>query len=155
MKKVSDVKIRLANIDDLEDIVRLETCSEHEVYSKAIISDSLKNKNYYNIVAIKDNSVVGYLNAIMVVDECELLKIVVDPLFRKQGFGAMLIDELKQFCLEKKIVAILLEVRVDNVAGIRLYEKENFQAIGKRNGYYNGVDAILYRCILDDQKNKL
>ena len=151
---MSNLEIRLATIDDLSDIELLENSCEHDVYSKDIIKNSLNNKNYYNIVIVENNKVIGYLSSMMVCDECELLKIVVDPYSRNNGIGSKLIEQLKTHCEENKITSIFLEVRKDNVAGIRLYEKERFEIIGIRSGYYNGVDAILYGCKLDDKKNQ-
>jgi ribosomal protein S18 acetylase RimI-like enzyme len=43
-------------------------------------------------------------------------------------------------------VYIDLEVRADNGAAIRAYEREAFLAVGRRKAYYrDGADAILYR----------
>ena len=37
----------------------------------------------------------------------------------------------------------MLEVKVDNINAIKLYEKFDFKVIHTRRGYYNGVDALI------------
>ena len=37
----------------------------------------------------------------------------------------------------------MLEVKVDNINAIKLYEKFDFKVIHIRRGYYNGVDALI------------
>lgn len=38
---------------------------------------------------------------------------------------------------------ITLEVRIDNLPALKLYEKYQFKQVAIRKGYYNGVDGIL------------
>ena len=42
---------------------------------------------------------------------------------------------------------VLLEVRADNAAAQRLYERRGFTEIGRRRGYYqpSGADAVVMR----------
>lgn len=44
---------------------------------------------------------------------------------------------------------VFLEVRAENTAAIRLYERTGFEVAGGRRGYYGrGADAIVMRCWL-------
>ena len=38
---------------------------------------------------------------------------------------------------------VTLEVRIDNIPAIKLYEKCGFKKIAIRQNYYNGIDGIL------------
>ena len=41
--------------------------------------------------------------------------------------------------------AATLEVRVDNLIAISLYEKFGFEKVSIRKGYYDGVDGLLMK----------
>lgn len=150
---MSNILIRRATIEDADVIHNIDSEYEHERYSLENIKMSLLNNLHYNIILSVNNVVVGYLSAMIIIDECELLKIVVRKNYRKCGYGDMLISELKKCCQEKDVRKIFLEVREDNVAGNKLYLKNGFVCDNKRSGYYNGVDAIVYRCDLHDKKD--
>lgn len=150
---MNNIEIRCATIEDATDIFEIDNEYEHERYSIESIKESLLNKFNYNIVLYVDDNPVGYLSAMIVIDECELLKIVVRKNYRRCGYGDMLIAELKKYCHEHDVTKIFLEVREDNVSGNSLYKKNGFVLDAKRIGYYNGVDAIIYRCDLHDKKD--
>ena len=38
---------------------------------------------------------------------------------------------------------ITLEVNINNISAIKLYEKNGFKVVSKRENYYNGVDGYL------------
>jgi ribosomal-protein-alanine N-acetyltransferase len=74
--------------------------------------------------------------------EREVLNIAVRPAFRRQGLGALLLEnELK------RQANIFLEVRESNVAAIQLYKKAGFIQISRRRDYYDSPreSAIVMR----------
>lgn len=84
----------------------------------------------------------------------ELTLVAVDPEVRGAGVFHSLLASIRQRIAETagaagggaSSTAIDLEVRADNRSAIRAYEKNGFEKIGLRVGYYaDGVDAFLYR----------
>ena len=145
---MNSLSIRIASQDDLNDILFLENQTETERYSKDVLLASLNNDTYLNIVAFNNDICVGYLTSNIVLDECSLLKIIVDKNYRKKGVGGELISFLESQLKAKGVTNILLEVREDNVGAISLYEKCCFVKQGIRKNYYNDCDALLYgKCI--------
>jgi ribosomal-protein-alanine N-acetyltransferase len=78
--------------------------------------------------------------------ECELENLVVLESHRRSGLGSQLMRSLIGLSRERSIQRILLEVRESNYAARALYEKLNFQPIGRRRGYYGQPpeDALLF-----------
>lgn len=67
------------------------------------------------------------------------------PELRGQGNGTKLMALFLEAMKAREVTEITLEVRVDNVSAIRLYEKFGFEQVGIRKGYYKGIDGILMR----------
>jgi ribosomal-protein-alanine N-acetyltransferase len=68
--------------------------------------------------------------------EWELENIAVLPEFRRHGLGRRLLSALIKQARLQGAERIFLEVRVSNLAAIRLYELAGFQQLGRRKGYY-------------------
>jgi ribosomal-protein-alanine N-acetyltransferase len=96
--------------------------------------------NHNTILYTFNEKIVAYLLYLDGLESNELLRIGVLPDFRRKGFAIKLIQSLIN--LNK---SIYLEVRSDNLYGIKLYEKMGFKMIGKRKKYYNdGMDGLVY-----------
>jgi GNAT superfamily N-acetyltransferase len=50
-----------------------------------------------------------------------------DPLHRGKGVNAIIIEDLKEWCLSQKITELRLDVYNDNPSAIRAYEKVGFK----------------------------
>ena len=78
--------------------------------------------------------------------EAELLRIAVDPAHRGQNFGRLLLEACQRALEAEGLTQLYLEVRVSNVAAIRLYGACGWRRCGLRPGYYpDGEDAALFR----------
>ena len=53
-------------------------------------------------------------------------------------------EHIINFCIEKKIKQINLEVSSNNATAINLYKNFDFQKVGLRKKYYGKYDAILF-----------
>lgn len=137
--------VESATINDVCDIENLEKSYPYEVYSKAQINEMFGYDYYRILKCVKDNRLVGYLCATIVFDECNLLKIIVDKEFRQRGIGRHLIEKLIEVCQNSNVNNLYLEVRCDNNTAIDFYESVGFEFVDRRVGYYNGVDAKIYR----------
>ncbi len=74
--------------------------------------------------------------------EREVLNIAVKPEFRRQGFGALLLDHEV-----KRKANIFLEVRESNGPAIQLYKNAGFIQLSRRRDYYDNPreSAIVMR----------
>ena len=147
---MSNVCIRIATKDDCDSILRLENQYGIDVYSESGILSMFDYDYYYVYVLELDNKVIGYISATIIIDECNLIKIIIDNNYRKYGYGKMLLDYLINKCKEKCIDKIYLEVREDNNIAKSFYQKNGFKKESVRTGYYDGVDAEIFWYYIND-----
>ncbi|MFY9119786.1 MAG: GNAT family N-acetyltransferase, partial [Syntrophomonadaceae bacterium] len=74
----------------------------------------------------------------------------VDPKWRGQGLGRVLMEEAEKIARQKKALRILLEVRPSNYVALALYESMGYMETGRRPAYYtdNCEDAIIMTKLL-------
>ncbi len=80
--------------------------------------------------------VLGYLVAMMGVDETHLLNITVDPGCRRQGWARFMLDALALWSRGQGAQQLWLEVRQSNEAARGLYRACGFREVGLRRAYY-------------------
>ncbi|MBE6140731.1 MAG: GNAT family N-acetyltransferase [Firmicutes bacterium] len=133
--------IRVAKEDDIEFLNQLGLLN-YENFDKRFDLKSDLNNNLVIILVYDDNDIKGFLYALNLIDNIDLLYIVTDERYRRKGVA----KELLNYLIKKYQKPIMLEVRVDNSAAISLYESLNFQKIYMRKKYYNNlIDAIIMR----------
>lgn len=77
-------------------------------------------------------------------EESELFNVCVHPRYRHKGLGRRLMAFYIDFCAQKGVKKIFLEVSPLNLPALRLYHSLAFQEAGIRKGFYQGkYDAIL------------
>lgn len=110
-------------------------------WTKQQILDSLKSENtlFYGIILSGElASCVSILNGI---DNIEILDVATKENYKKQGFAQKLINFVIANKSEEQSVS--LEVAVENVPAIKLYEKLNFKKVRRIKKFYsNGEDAF-------------
>ena len=80
-----------------------------------------------------------------VADEAEILTLAVTPPMQRQGVARRLMEQAADFLRQRGIRQWHLEVAADNRAARQLYRRLGFDETGRREAYYDGVDAILMR----------
>lgn len=80
-----------------------------------------------------------------VLDEAEILTIAVLPPWRRLGVGGRLLFAALSAATIAGATSMFLEVAADNLAALALYESSGFVRMGRRKGYYGGIDAITMR----------
>jgi ribosomal-protein-alanine N-acetyltransferase len=88
---------------------------------------------------------VGYAGYWLLAGEAHISTIAVDPPWRRRGLGdALLISQLQRATAQGAFMATL-EVREHNIVAQRLYEKYQFEHVGRRKRYYKdtGEDALI------------
>jgi [ribosomal protein S18]-alanine N-acetyltransferase len=73
-----------------------------------------------------------------------LITIDVDRTVRRRGVGHRLLQTIEDRLLERKAVAVILEVAVDNFAAQEFYARHGFVKTGRIPGYYlDRIDALV------------
>tara|TARA_A100001037_G_scaffold296485_1_gene317047 strand:- start:3738 stop:4229 length:492 start_codon:yes stop_codon:yes gene_type:complete len=98
------------------------------------------------IACANDQEISGLLVARVAGYEAEILTLCVAPAMRREGVAGALLGQF--FEMLEPDTRTLLEVAVDNVVAISLYESFGFTPVGRRPGYYGGptggTDAVVY-----------
>ena len=87
----------------------------------------------------------GFLEYMQVNDYAEIIDIEVDELIRGEGRGTMLMSTFLFMMKRERVREITLEVRIDNLVAIGLYQKFGFEQVSMRKDYYDGVDGLLMK----------
>lgn len=134
--------IRRAIKEDLNKINELGM-NLHENFEKSFhIETEIDNPLAIVLVSVEDEVVNGYLYAINLDDNADIISIYVDENNRLRHIGFDLVKKLQEICSKKTIT---LEVRVDNKKAINLYKKCGFREISIRKKYYQGSDGYLMK----------
>lgn len=96
------------------------------------------NKSFCLVV---NNEIIGYIEYAVIYDKVELNFIYIVEKYRKKGYAQSLLDYM--FNNLNDVSNITLEVNINNISAIKLYEKNGFKVVSKRENYYNGVDGYL------------
>jgi ribosomal-protein-alanine N-acetyltransferase len=91
-----------------------------------------------------DEGVVGYAGYCDYPDEGFVQTLGVAPAAQGNGVGGLLLDALLAHAATLPPKPVSLEVRADNAAAQRLYDRRGFRRTGVRRAYYaGGVDALV------------
>ncbi|MBO4927070.1 MAG: ribosomal protein S18-alanine N-acetyltransferase [Clostridiales bacterium] len=139
-----------AKKEDLEEIHDIEIASFPDPWSIDSLWAFASNETVRTLVCARDEEsgeLVGYYALQYVLDEAEIAIIAVKRKFRRQGLGKLLLEEIRNFCKERDIKVIHLEVRSENEAAVHLYRTFGFDEVGRRKNYYEAPkdDALLFR----------
>lgn len=88
-----------------------------------------------------DQQGVGFVLCWVIEDVCDLLSLGVNPDYRREGLGLMLLDYAMATAKDHGAARIMLEVNIRNEAAITMYEGQGFVRDGVRKGYYSNADG--------------
>ncbi len=126
--------IRKANEKDYDKINELGKIITDSFHEDNIINNPLKLVYVYEV----DNVVIAFV-IFNNLEEMELLNIAVNKNYQNKGIAFKLLEY--SFNTENK--KCFLEVNVNNLNAIKLYEKVNFKIISTRKKYYGNDDAYI------------
>ncbi len=105
-------------------------------------------ENSVYLVGADGDIVCAIASMYCVFGEGQIMNIAVSENYRRMGIGEGLLKGLFDFARENNCENITLEVAENNFGAISLYEKCGFNAVGRRKGFYHGVDALVLEKIL-------
>ena len=131
------MELRDMNLSDLDKISN-KLNEFDDFWTIGIFQDELKNPNCHYIVAIDNNEIIGFGGVSIVLDEATVNNIAVRLDKRSNGIGTLILQKLIDLSKSYNTNSITLEVNVNNLHAIKLYEKYGFKNLGFRKNYYNG-----------------
>lgn len=147
-EKTLQVTIHNASLKDLETLYEIEKeCFTHEAFSKKQIAYFLKAPEAVSLVAYVNGETAGFILGLTEQHEKSwvghICTVDVASRYRKLGVARRLLDEIEMAFIRKGAENCLLEVRVDNVAARKLYQKLGYIEVGKLKDYYaKGIHGV-------------
>jgi len=144
------MEINKVTLKDLKKIVRLEQqIFQEKAFSKDLIVKLIENKALF--LKLEINKLLKHLIGFIIVikdkkDRANIINFLIKPKFRNKGNGSYLlqntINKIKKI---KGIKKIVLNVQINNINAIDLYEKFNFKRNPEilENYYHSGESAYL------------
>ncbi|MCL2342759.1 MAG: ribosomal protein S18-alanine N-acetyltransferase [Firmicutes bacterium] len=129
----------------ISQIYAIETRCFRTPWTPAQLSYYLEIPGFALLIAVENAKILGYLCLDSVLDEGSIANLAVIPEYRRRGIGESLLCAAELRARKRALKVLYLEVRKSNAAAVALYEKQGFQRVGLRKGYYTNPteDAIL------------
>lgn len=129
--------VRKLELKDLEEVfLLLDELYENKIEYSIFIEKfkaSLNDKNFYGIVAVEDNKVVGVLISRLINRLAKKKKrlfiddLIVNGKYRNAGIGKLLIQDATTYAISKDCGALELTSMIENVNAHRFYENNGFE----------------------------
>ena len=128
-------------------IAFLEKLCFHDPWSESSIASELNNSLSLWLVAMEDDTVVGYVGSQTVLGWTDMMNIAVHPDHRRKKIGEQLVLSLEEELKKQESTCLTLEVRASNEPAKSLYYKLGFLEVGRRKNYYRNPkeDALILR----------
>lgn len=141
----------------MADVFALEQ-STLSPWTSAMLYSELEMSSSRQFVAVASSGkVLGWCCCRLVPPEAELLKIIAGDGARRSGVGSSLLNSICQELKKNQILMLFLEVRSQNRAALRFYEKHRFHQVAQRANYYSNPsdDALIlqYKLSLESTEN--
>lgn len=129
---------------DLDRVAAIES-QTLSPWSIRFLKDEMLAINGIQCVAETESlGVIGWCAARRITPESELLKIAVDEKYRGRGVANSLLSWLTNELVLCHVNTLFLEVRSQNYAALKFYQKNGFLQVGERRNYYaNPLDNAL------------
>lgn len=135
--------INSVNIKDNERFIEIGLLVNGD-FSKLFNLEFIINSDSEDVFGYYDNNkLVGFIHVLKTFECVEIINVVVDTEYRKQGIASKLINYVVDYYDDLEY--ILLEVNEHNEKAINLYNKLEFKVINVRKKYYGNDDALIMR----------
>lgn len=144
----ADLMIRRMKPSDVKEIMAIESVSfgRHHWSPDSFLYE-MKNQigRYFSLVHTGQDNLIGYCGYWIVLDEAHITTIAVDPAWRGNGLGELLLVKMLDQMSGQSIHWATLEVRASNFTAQQLYYKYQFRSLGIRPKYYQDTqeDALI------------
>ncbi|MBI5888849.1 MAG: ribosomal protein S18-alanine N-acetyltransferase [Deltaproteobacteria bacterium] len=146
-----DLKIEPLRLTDLDEVMRIERLSFPNPWTRGMFENELKNPVSFAFAARAGGErqgpggIIAYSIFWIVQGEAHILNLAVDPEWRRKGVALTFLQSILDFMRPRTVFEVFLEVRMSNIAAIRLYKGLGFREAYVRKKYYGDEDAIVMK----------
>ena len=132
--------IRRAVAADVAGVHAIEAASFGDPWPVSSFASLVRERHAYFTVIDDGGVVIGYLIALLVADQGDVVNVAVAPAARRRGLGALLLDDALRAAAAAGAGSLHLDVRESNLAARALYASRGFVGGGRRRRYYSNPD---------------
>jgi [ribosomal protein S18]-alanine N-acetyltransferase len=140
--------IRAATLSDIDRLLELESASfGSDRLSRRSFAHFLRTASAACRVIAEGGAVIGYALLLFRSGSrvARLYSLALDARHRGRGLAAELLDDAEHLARRRGCDRLRLEVRADNPAAVRLYERTGYTYCGVADDYYaDGASACRY-----------
>lgn len=122
-------------------------CFPEDAWDVPTLGEIFRLPGFFGRIALRDEEPVGFVLALDLKIEFEILSLGVVPEARRAGVGEALLDSVCGLAQRRQAGRVVLEVAIDNDAALALYRAKGFALVGRRERYYRraeqAVDALV------------
>lgn len=130
---------------DMPEVLRIE----HESFEFNWVEEDflfyLCQRNCIGMVAEHEDQVVGFMIYELFKRSLHLLNFCVDPHYRRQGVGSLMVGKLVNKLHQQRRTEIVLDVRETNVAAQIFFQTQGFRAVKVIRDMYDDTNEDAYR----------
>lgn len=120
----------------LDAVMAIELAAYPFPWTRGNFIDSIAAGYPARVLVGAHGELIGYLVALVGVEEMHLLNITVAPAQQRRGHARAMLVAVEALCREHAARELWLEVRASNARARALYENAGFVHRGLRKGYY-------------------
>ncbi|MHB1492690.1 MAG: ribosomal protein S18-alanine N-acetyltransferase [Thermoplasmataceae archaeon] len=130
---------------DIDDVMEICSTSLSETYSKSVVYEIFLTWHEGFFVFTSGNKVIGFLaGSRKTIHDARVLLLATREKYRNLGIGFELMNKFEEKCRYSGILSVRLEVRTDNVLGIKFYKRLGYSITSTLQSYYSdGSDAYV------------
>ena len=137
------IKIEKLTKENIQDVSNVEKAYIETPWGYEGLLSEIGNEDAVYVCIKKGGVFAGYGGMRAGTFDADITNIAVAEDFRKMGIGTLIVKELIKKAEEKNLENVFLEVNINNIKAIRLYEKCGFTSEGIRKKYYNNKDDAI------------
>lgn len=146
---MQDFQFNIISKDDIPEVLILSNFLGTRAWTHSDYLEVISSSNMHGLIIKLESKMLAFVIYTVIVDEMEILQIVVHPEHQCQHIGSRVMQFLLEFCREKLLKKIYLEVASSNHRAIAFYNKFGFKDVHIRHNYYfNGDSAIIKEIVL-------
>jgi ribosomal-protein-alanine N-acetyltransferase len=140
---MGELSIERATRAHVPAIHRIEEASFPAPWRAEFFTSEILAEGRFNLVALRDAQVIGYLFSMWIFDEMHINKIAVAAEARRHGIADALMDRALTHARTRNITSITLEVRQSNEGAQAFYRHLDFTPTYVRKNYYPDGEAAV------------
>lgn len=136
VRQKENISLDRLGIVNINIIRKIQKDCDETIWSKESLIHLFREGSGLGFILFNELLPAGYIMLRSLSREAEVLSFGVIPLFRRKGFGTILLQEAERFIISNKKSQLMLEVSINNFTALSFYRSAGFKEIKILKNYY-------------------